>query len=285
MPNKKLTQEYNNRKLELIRRIEICRNAKTDIAEFVSKLNKNHNHGLISGEAYNNKLNSFLKGKSIEDWIEYYDDGIENYEKELESCESELLIRNTNLKGIITAVLIILAIGIGMFALNPSITGYFVANEPVKTFTDGYGIENNQDKWADINGEMMYARCLKVKSNIEFNEINIDAKITSTKDMKNLAFGLYSNNNYTDEPLEKISECNTKDYSNIWKSCSIRLENQQADDYWICAYVPSGDSKIPYFTIAYVNGDGSKTRALWTGSYWQKLEKASYIMKADFRRW
>jgi len=284
MPNKKLTREYNDRRIELIRRIEICKKAKTDIAEFVKRLNKSLDYGIISYETYNNKLNFFLKEKSIEEWAEYYDDSIGYYERELENCESESLIRNNNLRGIITVSLILLILGIGVFYLNPSVTGYFVANEPSETFTDGYGIENNQDKWADINGDNIYARCLKVNSQIEFSEINIKAKITSAGDSKDLNLGIYNHNNESDEPLEEIDNCRVRDYSNIWKSCNIKLENQQAGDYWICAYVLSGEEKETYFTLAYVNGDNKKT-ALWTGSYWQKLDKASFILKGEFKKW
>lgn len=281
MSDKKLTQEYKDRKIELIRRIELCREAKDNIISTVKKLNKNLDHNIISYSEYNKKLDLFLKNKSIEKWIDYYDDSINNYEKELENCESELVIRNNNIKGVITISLILLILGIGIFYLNPSITGYFVANEPTVTVTDGYEIEGNN--WADIKGSMFYTSCIKVGSDTDFDDIKISAKIGRTTDNEDLTFAIF-NNSEKEEPLSEIGNCIVKDYSNLWKTCTIKDIKLEQSEFWICAYSPSGDRNETYYTIAYSNTD-SKKRALFTGKYWQKLEKASYTMKAEFIRW
>ncbi len=281
MSRSKLTQDYKDRRFELIRRIELCESNKKRLIRTVQKLKKNYDYGLINYSQYDKKLKDILKGRTPEQWVKYYDDSIKYYNNELEKCERNInSFKNVfTFKNILIALFMFTMIG-SMFFLTPAITGYFTAKGPNITFVDGY--ENEGMKWAEIKGSMMYARCLEVNSEMDFESVKIDAKVTSASDTKDLTLALYSDGNK--EPKDEIDNCRVDDYSNIWKSCMINNLELEKGKYWICAYSPSGDVDITYFTIAHQTGD-NKTRALFTGDYWQKLERASYTIKAEFIKW
>ena len=276
MPNKKLTREYNDRRIELIRRIEICKKAKTDIAEFVKRLNKSLDYGIISYETYNNKLNFFLKEKSIEEWAEYYDDSIEYYERELENSKKIKIPAKSITIGVLLLILVI-----GVVFLRPSFTGYTIGQSS-ETFSDGYNTEGT--KWGDIKGDRYYESCLKVNSKINFSAIEVTAKITRAIEREDITLAVYNHNEAADEPLKELGKCEVKDYSELWKSCIINNLELESGKYWVCAYARSGKKEDTYFTIAYQN-EKDKRRAVWAGDYWQKSDEASYTIKAKFIKW
>ncbi|GAI57584.1 unnamed protein product, partial [marine sediment metagenome] len=81
-----------------------------------------------------------------------------------------------------------------------------------------------------------------------------------------------------------LGNCDVPDPIEIkeWESCEINL-NQNSGTYWVCAYSLTGDISTDYYKIYWNNQDVKKKRAFWTGSYWQKMDEASYTMKAEFR--
>ena len=133
----------------------------------------------------------------------------------------------------------------------------------------------------EIKGSRIYERCMKVNSDIDFNSINIIAKTTRATDDKNLILALYRNDDINDEPSQLVESCKVKEYGLLPKSCSMDNLQETSGQYWICASSPTGDSTTTYYTIAYQNGDLRRT-ALWTGKNWQKLDGASYTIKAQF---
>ena len=166
------------------------------------------------------------------------------------------------------------------FFVQPTITGLISFEEkPEITFEDGYTKEGY--KWMEIKGSRIYERCLQVNSEIDFNSINIIAKVTRATDNRDLALALYRNDDTNDEPLELLGSCKVSKYGVLMKSCAIDGLQESQGQYWVCASSTSGDPSTTYYTIAYQNGDLRRT-ALWTGENWQKLDGLSYTMKAEF---
>ncbi|HLD07181.1 MAG TPA: hypothetical protein VJC16_06670 [Candidatus Nanoarchaeia archaeon] len=202
---------------------------------------------------------------------------------EIQACDEQIYKLNTGKSAIayIGGILLIVALIGSLFFFRPAITGYFV-KEPLETSTDGYRIEGQ--RWADIKGGGIYERCLLVSSGIDFSEAALTAKATVADQDEQLRMRMYTLDQDTQDPGYEIGSCSVEDYSTPWKSCTITgLARQPAGDYWICAYA-EGSKEKTYYTIAH-NPEGTRIRAFWTGKYWQKLENASYTIKAEFRRW
>ena len=164
-----------------------------------------------------------------------------------------------------------------------SLTGFVVSDESeLEKEIDGYSLEGGESY--PIRGSRKYERCLKVDSSIEFNSVRIIAKVEYVASGGDLYYEIYSHDYANDEPETALGNCNVPDpiKTKEWESCEINL-NQNSGTYWVCAYSPTGDISTDYYKIYWNNQDIKKKRAFWTGSYWQKLEEASYTMKAEFR--
>lgn len=169
--------------------------------------------------------------------------------------------------------------------ITKSLTGFIVSNEIAENIivvTDGYGLEGHEAY--PIRGSRKYERCLKVDSSIEFNSVKIRAKVEYVASGGDLYYEIYSHDYVNDEPETALGNCNVPDPIEIkeWESCEINL-NQNSGTYWVCAYSFTGDISTDYYKIYWNNQDVKKKRAFWTGSYWQKMDEASYTMKAEFR--
>ena len=273
---------------ELMRQIALCNQNKEVLQETVRQYTERYRAGLLTQEAYKQQLEKFLQGKSATSWYEMYEDHIAKCNKTLVYCTEklnelageELEPRKSPL--VITAIaLVALIIFAGIIAFFSPITttglfGFEFQKEKV-VFEDGYTAEGA--KWADIKGSRIYERCLKVESEAPFSSVRVLGKVTSAISRDDLVFNFYSN--AKDEPGALLGACTVKDYDAVWKSCTIKKLQQDKGAYWVCAAAPSGEREQTYYTIAYSIGDNKKT-ALWTGQNWQKLERISYTLKAQF---
>lgn len=300
MSDKTTRLDRETRLFKLNKSLKLCEEYKERIIGFVQELEDRRDRGLLDEIEYNTELYSRLEGKSLSEWAEYYDSCAEKYQREISAIEStkedaaqlspEPKTRLPSARfspKLLFAIFILFIFASGFLVFRPQITGFAVSTmsafnrEAAANYTDGYDIEGG--KWAEIKGERMYERCLKVYSEGEFDSAVINAKATAAGSRKNLVLGLY-NQSKDDEPLSEIGSCRVSDYSSIWKSCEISSLAQESGEYWICAYDPEGDSAATHYIIAYNNG-GNKKTALWTGAYWQKQERSSYSMEANFIRW
>lgn len=277
---------------ELESRIALCEEYKARLSESLVNLNNRKKDGLMSTQEYLSALDNNFEGKNPIDWIYYYDNEIKKARERIRSIAAEIpqgsddskTAKGKNLKILAATLIVIFMFGLGAFVYNSRITGFAVnlgGKEILANYTDGYGIEGS--KWAEIKGERMYERCMRISSGIGFDAVSVNAKITSATDRDSLVLALY-NQSRIDEPDAEIGSCAVNDYSGMWKSCLMDNLNGAGGSYWICAYSANDDWNSTYYTIAYSTG-GSRKTALWAGSYWQKLEGASYTMNADFIRW
>ena len=264
---------------EVLRKIEVVEAYKKRIVGYIENLDRLYYSRKIDEETYENKLNEFMDGKTPLQWIKYYDELLEQYNRKLYSDGGE--DKKTSIH-LVVSIIILLGIMLYIF-IKPSITGFSIGvSQPIATYENGYGIEGQ--KWIDIKGEKFYERCLKVKSDIEFNEIDIIGKITSATRENDLMLKLYNSDIANNQPGLEIGSCRVDNYEDIWKSCSVKGINEVKGDYWICASYPKGEYGRTYYTIAYQNGDQGRT-AFWTGQNWQKLDRNSYTIKAIFKKY
>lgn len=274
---------------ELESRIKLCEQYKQQVTAYLLDLNKKKQNRAIGTAEYLKILDKTFSGKNPIDWIDYYNHEIRKTRERIYDINSEIkesinIVRSRNIKILAATLIVIIMLSLGAFIFKPDITGFVIGTgqkEIVANYTDGYDVEGT--KWADIKGERLYERCMKVRSGIEFDAVTLNAKVTSASDGRSLALSIY-NHPIDDEPDTELGSCIVEDYSGIWKSCSIDNLNGGQEIYWLCAYSDSGDADSTQYTLAYSTG-GSRKTALWTGSYWQKLERSSYTMNADFIRW
>lgn len=273
---------------DLHKQIELCQLYKEQINDALQKLYSEYKSGLIDQVNYLIQINKLLQNRSSEEWYSTYDNHINICNKKIKEYHNKIyqltLEKQTNLDSkakLFMLIGIITLMSSLVLFFQPAITGlipYAGVSEVVSE--DGY--EKEGFRWMEIYGSRSYERCLLVKSEEDFNSVKIIAKVTSALDAKDLSFSLYSNNiENNNEPSSLVSSCKVTDYNNLWKSCLIKNIDQNTGNYWICASNPRGDQDTTYYTIGYQVGD-QKTTALWTGENWQKLDRSSYTIKAQF---
>lgn len=123
--------KLEKRRSEIIRNIQLCKENKERIARIIINLKAQYKQGAISYANYESKLNSILKQRTPEQWIEYYDNCIEHYKSDLRRYEKEINSEETKIKILPIAIIfmIVLGIGIGLVVFKPEITGFAVYNE------------------------------------------------------------------------------------------------------------------------------------------------------------
>ena len=267
---------------EILRRIEVTESYKKKILGYIENLDRLYYSHRIDENTYEDKINQMIDGKTPLQWIQYYDHLLEQYRKELYTSYAYPGEDRKISVHLIVSVIILFAI-IFYALFKPSITGLYTGSgNLIASYENGYTIEGQ--KWIDIRGSKFYERCLKVKSDIDFNQVGITGKITSATEENDLRFTLYKADIMNNQPGIETGVCRVDNYDDIWKTCSIKLDNQQAGEYWICASYPTGEYSKTYYTVAYQNGDVGRT-AFWTGQNWQKLDRNSYTMKAIFNKY
>ena len=90
MSNQNKLRNLENKRIELVRKIQLCEHYKKEIARFVQELNNQYNQGLISYKEYCYKLNRALEQRTPEQWIKEYDSSIWYYKHSLNSYEREI---------------------------------------------------------------------------------------------------------------------------------------------------------------------------------------------------
>ena len=76
MSSQNKLRKLENKKTELVRKLQLCEHYKEKITKFVQELNNQHNQGLISYKEYHYKLNRALEQKTPEQWIKEYDGSV-----------------------------------------------------------------------------------------------------------------------------------------------------------------------------------------------------------------
>ncbi len=128
MANQNKLRKLENKKIELVRKLQLCEHYKEKIVRFVQELNNQHNQGLINHEEYYYKLNRALEQRTPEQWIKYYNGSIDYYKYKLNIYDKEIK-KQENIAKIVPAVTILtvfMILGFGFLFLKPAITGLIV---------------------------------------------------------------------------------------------------------------------------------------------------------------
>ena len=128
MSNQNKLRNLENKRIELVRKIQLCEHYKKEIARFVQELNNQYNQGLISYEEYYYKLSRALEQKTPEQWIKEYDSSIWYYKHNLDSCEREIKKQENKAKiaPVVMIAVIFMILGFGFLFLKPTITGLII---------------------------------------------------------------------------------------------------------------------------------------------------------------
>jgi len=128
MPNKNKLRKLENKRIELVRKIQLCEHYKEKIIKFARELNNQYNQGLISYKEYCCKLNRALEQRTPEQWVQEYDSSIWYYKHSLDSCEREIKKQENKAKivPLVTILAVFMILGFGFLFLKPAITGLVI---------------------------------------------------------------------------------------------------------------------------------------------------------------
>ncbi|PIN78775.1 hypothetical protein COV14_02155, partial [Candidatus Woesearchaeota archaeon CG10_big_fil_rev_8_21_14_0_10_33_12] len=128
MSNQNKLRKLENKRIELVRKLQLCEHYKEKIVRFVQELNNQYNKGLISYKEYYHKLNRALEQRTPEQWIQNYDSSIWYYKHGLNICEREIKKQENKAKivPLVTILAVFIILGFGFLFLKPAITGLIV---------------------------------------------------------------------------------------------------------------------------------------------------------------
>jgi len=151
MSNQNKLRNLENKKIELVRKLQLCEHYKEKITKFVQELNNQYNNGLINYKEYYYKLNRALDQRTPEQWIKEYDSSIWYYKHSLNSCEREIKKQENKAKiaPVVMIAVIFMILGFGFLFLKPAITGLIVGIER-DAYTQEINLvvnESSVDEW------------------------------------------------------------------------------------------------------------------------------------------
>jgi hypothetical protein len=128
MEEKRKQEELNNlyeRKKKLLASIEFTKQKKNNIIQIPQTLVSKYNAREITRLEYYDQLSKALAGKSVEEWIKYYDDYLGYYEYQIQLCERLIkeshkeskIKRKINLSKILLSLIVIVFAGLLIFSI------------------------------------------------------------------------------------------------------------------------------------------------------------------------
>src|SRR3989344_4398852 len=118
-------KDLEQRRIELLRRIETIKKYRDELIRNVNQIKDSYAHGIISYEDYKDEVNKYLKGRSLEEWKQHYDNSIKEHRQHLEHYEES----REKVKILpIAIVSIFLLLGIGLWFMQSGVVGLTVYN-------------------------------------------------------------------------------------------------------------------------------------------------------------
>ncbi len=125
-------RECRLRIADVQRKITLAQEAKRKVQFKVRELNEQYVRGLISYETFNARMNTFLKQRSLDDWLKYYDECIVTY-REHSAHYAKILARGEehSVNICYLGIFLILAVTLGIFLFAPflQLEGFFPTGE------------------------------------------------------------------------------------------------------------------------------------------------------------
>jgi len=115
-------KELKNRREDLLNKLNEAKHYRNKLFSFVEILKQQLNNKEISLEEFNSKVGKSLKGRTVEEWLSYYDDIISNYNEELHKLKSQIQNSESDKLSVITYIVlfILMASTITTLILNNS---------------------------------------------------------------------------------------------------------------------------------------------------------------------
>ncbi|MBI4154487.1 right-handed parallel beta-helix repeat-containing protein, partial [Candidatus Woesearchaeota archaeon] len=136
--------KLEERKVRLIRDIQLCETYKGKIVEFANSLNYQYNKGLINENDYAQQLSEVLENRTLDQWIKYYDECIAYYKNSIDKCDKKIKVeketetlRKIKSRAELTALTILFALII--IYLGGTFTGFFIAGDINVPVYDKFG--------------------------------------------------------------------------------------------------------------------------------------------------
>ena len=109
---------------ELGKKIGFAENKKKEFLDYLKKLNYRYNSGQIPYSSYVESLYLNRNGRTINEWIEYFDDYINNCKKNIKKQEKEIIKKQLATFFISSFILIIILAS--AFYIRPGFTGFTI---------------------------------------------------------------------------------------------------------------------------------------------------------------
>ena len=212
---------YKEKIAELYRRIHLAEKAKDDLLRYIELYNKLYDNGKLSYEEYYDRISSYLKNRSLEEWIEYYNDNVAYCKYKISELKDKLKSAERANKAIDIAanpyfiIFAILAILFGFFIFTglpeAEITGLVIGG--VEVNQSFYGL--NEQIYDNVNLEIYTGDIIPNASNVTVTLVNSSEYIINISSISLEEFLLNSSwgmcGNGTTDTLQDI---NTS--GNVW---------------------------------------------------------------------
>ena len=108
--------------------IQVAEKAKREITEYLQKLHQSYSQERISYSNYVETLHRHFDGKTLQEWIEYYDHYVNECKKSIKDHKRDVV--KNQLAIIFFSVILIFLLYASSIYLRPTLTGFFV-EEPI----------------------------------------------------------------------------------------------------------------------------------------------------------
>jgi len=163
MQNERRVAKLEEERIQLVRNIRLCESYKKRVEEFAVSLQYHYGLGFISQEEYYQKLAAGLEGRKAEEWINEYDSYLAESQARLRTVERKIKRHEQPAPAapFIIAIMLLLALGAGVFFMKPVLTGLLTGIEG-KSYTQDLGLVVNESstiEWEiEQSGILMSAR-------------------------------------------------------------------------------------------------------------------------------
>ena len=151
--------------VELSKRIQLAKQRKNELVNYINKLKESYSQEKISYARYVEIIHKHRDGKTIQEWIEYYNEYIKDCEKGIRQERKKIIKKNIAI--VLFSVILIPLIIISLFQFGPTFVG-FVVQEQAQEFSQIINLDFNESttyEWQLENlGQLISA---KISGNIE----------------------------------------------------------------------------------------------------------------------
>ncbi|MBS3171816.1 hypothetical protein J4449_04355, partial [Candidatus Woesearchaeota archaeon] len=223
-------------RVEIISLMKTTSYYKKQLIGFEKKLSRAYEENRIDKEEYLRRLNEGLQGRTLRQWLRYYDQCINVYNTRVVEIDRELreLEKSRNLLPILTIFAFVALLGLSYYFIQPAITGFTLIENGTNATESVFGIQPVNINISEETGiiettEIENDRLIQVKAEInkpvewklitrnktielplEASNIEVNKLINETEDIKEKARlkNQFGANNLNNKKLIEVDELN-----------------------------------------------------------------------------